>query len=209
MKRIPQGTIKKTSTKMVHAVQSISHIVVGSTNPVKINAVTLAASETWPAVVVQGFAVASGVSEQPRGDEETRLGAQNRAKATFALAAKMPAYAKIDLSNVLAVGLEGGVVELTDGLYSTVWICVVDHTGALFESNGARFKVPEKIAQHIRQGGEMGPVVEKLVGENDVRSKQGMIGVITDGFVDRTEEYSSIAKMALGLWYGRAVVEVL
>jgi non-canonical (house-cleaning) NTP pyrophosphatase len=42
-----------------------------------------------------------------------------------------------------------------------------------------------------------------VTGVNDVRSKQGMIGVVTGGFVDRTEEYSSIAKLALGLWYGR------
>jgi len=30
-----------------------------------------------------------------------------------------------------------------------------------------------------------------------------MIGVVTNNFVDRTEEYSAIIKMALGLWYGR------
>ena len=49
----------------------------------------------------------------------------------------------------------------------------------------------------------MGPLVSKITGESDVRKKQGFIGVLTDGFVDRTEEYSGIAKMALGVWYGR------
>jgi len=80
---------------------------------------------------------------------------------------------------------------------------VVDAQGNLTEANGARFKVPEPIATLILKGGDMGPVVEKLVGVSDVRQKQGMIGIITNGFVDRTEEYSGITKMALGLWYGR------
>ncbi|MBT4358433.1 MAG: DUF84 family protein, partial [Candidatus Pacebacteria bacterium] len=36
-------------------------IYVGSTNPVKINSVINAASETWPEVQVQGFKTASGI----------------------------------------------------------------------------------------------------------------------------------------------------
>jgi len=52
--------------------QEISHIFVGSANPVKINAVVAAASETWPSVRVIGHDVASGVSSQPVGDNETR-----------------------------------------------------------------------------------------------------------------------------------------
>jgi len=49
----------------------------------------------------------------------------------------------------------------------------------------------------------LSPAVMKKLGEADVRSKQGMVGVVTKNFVDRTEEYTGIIKMALGLWYGR------
>lgn len=171
------------------------HIYVGSTNPVKINAVTTAASETWPEVVVKGVGAASGVPEQPRGDQETRQGAINRAKAALEQGKKK--------SPVLGVGLEGGVVMFDDELWSTVWVAVVDQDAHIATANGARFRVPDRIAQPIIKGEEMGPVVASLVGEEDVRKKQGMIGVITSGFVDRTEEYMGIAKMALGLWYGR------
>lgn len=182
--------------------QEITHIFVGSANPVKINAIVAAASETWPGVQVIGHDVASGVASQPIGDTETREGARNRAKAALEVGlSQNGSQASSELS--LGVGLEGGVVQLEDGLYSTVWVSVVDSQGNLYESNGARFKVPEPIATLILEGGEMGPVVEKIVGVSDVRQKQGMIGVITSGFVDRTEEYSGIAKMALGLWYGR------
>ena len=53
-------------------------IAVGSTNPVKLTAVRIAAQGQWPDAVVEGFAVASGVAEQPRSDAETRQGAENR-----------------------------------------------------------------------------------------------------------------------------------
>lgn len=103
---------------------------------------------------------------------------------------------------VLGVGLEGGVIDLGYEMWSTVWVAVIDKDGYLAESNGARFIVPELVAQRIRLGEEMGPIVDKVSGTADIRKKQGFIGVLTQGFVDRTE-YSSIAKMALGIWYGR------
>lgn len=187
-------------------------ICVGSTNPVKINAVITAASETWPSVQVTGIDVPSGVSSQPRSDAETRTGARNRALAALhdgLLQLKKQnadGEKKYSVANdeVLGVGMEGGVFENEDGeLWTTVWCSVVDQEGAVFESNGARFKVPDIIAERIQNGEEMGPITVSITGKKDVRYGIGMIGVITAGFVDRTEEYSGIAKMALGLWYGR------
>jgi inosine/xanthosine triphosphatase len=174
------------------------YIFVGSTNPVKVNAVTQAASETWPDVKVMGYGVASGIDAQPRSDEETRQGARNRAAAALKAGQNEQMSAQ-----ALGVGLEGGVFELGEELWSTVWVVVTDGTGRFFEANGARFKIDDVLADIIKAGEEMGPVVARVTGVNDVRSKQGMIGVVTGGFVDRTEEYSSIAKLALGLWYGR------
>lgn len=183
-------------------------VFVGSTNPVKINAVTQAISETFPSAIVTGVDVPSGVSSQPLSDEETRTGARNRAIAALDDGYQNPTHSvDSDEENdevQLGVGLEGGVFENTEGeLWSTVWACVVDAEGNQFESNGARFKVPDTIAQPIIAGSEMGPVVDRLMGGKDVRRGQGAIGVITKEFIDRTEEYSVIAKMALGLWYGK------
>lgn len=182
------------------------HIFVGSQNPVKVNSVIGAASETWPNVVVEGFNIPSGIAHQPRSDEETKQGAINRANAALFEGLK-----KYELDNVefaqdkaLGIGLEGGIFEDSRGqMWSTVWAVVVDKTGFMEFANGARFMVPDVVAEKIRNGDEMGPVVSKIVGESDVRKKQGMIGVVTKGFVDRTEEYQGIAKLALGLWYGR------
>jgi len=174
-------------------------IYVGSTNPVKINAVTNAASETWPEVIVKGFSTKSGIPEQPIGDLVTKKGAENRAKAVLNIAKKEGIK-----KDFLGVGLEGGIFyDQDDLMWTTVWAVVIDNNGIFYHANGARFRVPKIVADRIKNGGEMGPIIAQVVGEEDIRSKQGMIGVITEGFVDRTEEYTGIVKMALGLWYGR------
>lgn len=176
-------------------------IFVGSTNPVKINAVIVAASEKWPEVTVGSFEVKSGINEQPMSDEETKQGAENRARLVLKEGLRQTKVAPKEVC--LGIGLEGGVFKFEDELWSTVWAIVVDQQSNIYSSNGARFKIPAIIAQSILTGGEMGPVVSQLFGGVDVKRTNGAIGVITKNFVDRTEEYSGIIKLALGLWYGR------
>lgn len=194
-------------------------IFVGSTNPVKINAVINAATETWPEVEVVGFSVFSGVDDQPRSDDETEQGAINRAQAVLekGLAEEKTVVGSGEVAadaELLGVGLEGGVFEkkLANGateLWSTVWVAVIDQQGNIVTSNGARCKIPQVVADKIQAGQEMGPVMVEITGNSKVRKGEGMIGVITEGFVDRTEEYSAIAKFALGLWYGRSWLQNL
>ncbi|OGJ37607.1 MAG: hypothetical protein A2383_02975 [Candidatus Pacebacteria bacterium RIFOXYB1_FULL_39_46] len=178
------------------------HIFVGSTNPVKINATSNAASETWPEVVVRGLSIESGVAEQPRSDQETKQGAINRAKAALALGLKENNIK----GEALGLGLEGGIEDLGEEMWTTVWAAVIDRQGNLGLSAGSRFLVPVEIADLIRAGGEMGPATAQVVGEKNptkIKKQQGMVGIVTENFVDRTEEYQSIAKLALGMWYGR------
>ncbi len=175
-------------------------IFVGSTNPVKIHAVEFAAVHQWPDVTVQGFETESGVDHQPMSDEETRAGAENRAKS--ALLKGLSTLKEVS-EDVLGVGLEGGVLEQHGEMWATVWCAVTDQSGRFFVSSGARLQVPDIIAQKIREGKEMGHAVEEISGIENVKQKHGMIGIITNSFVDRTEEYAAIAKLTLGLWYGK------
>lgn len=175
-------------------------IFLGSTNPVKINAVTQAASETWSDVVVTGFEAQSGISDQPRSDEETKLGSSNRAKAALTAGLKQ----QPETTDCIAIGMEGGVFENTQGeMWNTVWACVVDTTGGIVHANGERFLLPVVLADQIRAGKEMGSAMDELAGTTNIKHAQGMIGIITRGFLDRTEMYAGLAKLALGLWYGR------
>ncbi len=185
-------------------------LAVGSTNPVKIQAVVRAAAQTWPDAQVTGYEVESGVAVQPWGDEETRAGARTRAHNALQAALHAQKLTSVSMSDtVLGIGLEGGVFLQQEELWSTVWVVVTDTTGAVYESNGARFLIPQVIADKIKAGGEMGPVVSELVGKEDVKQTSGMIGIITNNFVDRTGEYAGIAKLSLGLWYGRSWQELV
>lgn len=177
------------------------HFFIGTTNKAKLEAVKLATQEQWPDAVIIGYDVGSGVASQPMSDEETLQGAQNR--AAQAMAQGRAEYPELDSAEYLAVGLEGGVTTFRGELWSTVWVAVLDAQGKSFAANGARMKLAPQIAQPILNGEEMGPVMERLIAVENIRQKQGMIGVVTKGFVTRAQEYGNIAKLALGLWYGQ------
>jgi inosine/xanthosine triphosphatase len=175
------------------------YIAVGSTNQVKVNAVKLAISHQWEDATVEGYETVSGVGEQPRTDHETYIGSINRAKSAFeAMRLKYGNNAEI-----LGVGLEGGVDESEDGLLNVVWCSVVDSDGKVYSSSGARFILDDEIASRILGGEEMGPIMDSLLNEKDTKKKGGMIGVVTKNFYNRTEEYASIARLTIGLWYGK------
>lgn len=168
-------------------------VAVGSTNPVKIAAVRRACRGVLRAVTFQGVSVKSGVAEQPITDRETRKGAFSRAQA--ALNATPGA--------IIGVGLEGGVRITKKHVWSLVWCCVYDKSGRSFCVSGGHFQLPPVIAARIRAGGELGPIMDRLVGEKDVKRKQGMIGVLTRGVVNRARLYADICRVAVGLWHGR------
>lgn len=179
--------------------------IVASSNPVKIKAVSLAIADHFPKAQVLGLEAPSGVSAQPMSDEETRQGAFNRAQAVRTLALEQKLI--VPAEEVLCLGLEGGVFqpkfnEDQSTLWSTVWVVVLDQNGHFYQSNGARFPLPEFLAQMLRNGEEMGPSLGRYVKDPDLRQKEGMIGYLTNNFTNRTHEYASIAKVALGLWYG-------
>jgi inosine/xanthosine triphosphatase len=174
---------------------SVFTIAVGSTNPVKVAAIEQASAKLGTllgqTVRIVGVSVPSGVSEQPRTDNETKLGAMNRAKAALAAA-----------NADLGIGLEGGVQEIGTELYNSVWIAVTDTQDLSATANGERFPLPEEIATGIRAGEEMGPLMDRLTNTDKIKHKQGMIGVVTNNYFTRRDAYASLAQLAIGLWYG-------
>ncbi|PWU23484.1 inosine/xanthosine triphosphatase [Candidatus Cerribacteria bacterium 'Amazon FNV 2010 28 9'] len=180
------------------------YIAVGSTNQVKIHAVMAGVEHMWPTAQVEGFETSSGVSEQPMTDEETKIGSMNRAIQALNILEQVHGGTLFGHDEIfLGVGLEGGVDLTPDGLMNVVWCSVVDQKENMYSTSGARFVLPKIIADRISAGEEMGPVMDHLVKDANVKKKQGMIGVVTDGFFNRTDEYASIARLTIGLWYGR------
>ncbi|NLG06552.1 MAG: DUF84 family protein [Candidatus Pacebacteria bacterium] len=181
-------------------------IFVASKNPVKINAVKIAVSDSYPKAEVIGIEVNSGVSAQPMSDEETLRGSINRAQALKKLVLAQNLCSAQE--EVLFIGAEGGVYRPTFAnkkreLWSTVWISVLDQEEQVYSASGARFRLPERLGDAVLAGKELGVVVGALFKDAQLKRKSGAIAVLTDNFIDRTEEYASIAKLAIGLWYGR------
>jgi len=164
----------------------VDRVAVGTTNPAKVAAVTHAIHQRWPHATIQGVQVDSGVSLQPLSDEEAIVGATNRAQQALVIT---------DAS--LGIGVEGNTVDLPQGMFSTAWVAVIDRTGQVGLGSSGRYCLPESVAQAIRQGGELGPLMDLLTGEQNTKHKQGAVGILTDGLITRTVALETAVILAL------------
>ncbi|MCJ8009557.1 DUF84 family protein [Lederbergia wuyishanensis] len=129
----------------------------------------------------------SNVSGMPFSDEETMRGAMNRAEYCLTLG-------EVDI----AIGLEGGVTETPNGLFLINYGALAERSKETIVAGGARIKLPEEIAERLRAGEELGPVMEDYSKNKNVRSKEGAIGIFTHGMVNRDEMFMHIMKLLVG-----------
>jgi inosine/xanthosine triphosphatase len=163
-------------------------VIAASRNPVKIQAVQEAFMQAFPrsTVRVEGIAAPSGVRDQPMSDAETLRGARNRV-----------AYAKTQHPGAdFWVGVEGGVQPMEGRLDAFGWIVVQD-TKQEGDARSASFFLPPAATQAIREGGELGPVMDELFDETDVKHKGGAVGLLTNGLVSRQALYVQPLLLAL------------
>jgi inosine/xanthosine triphosphatase len=160
-------------------------IALGSTNPVKQAAVKNVLSLVFEDAQISSFEVPSGVQEQPIGDAETRQGAYNRAKAV------------LDLTDAeIGVGLEGGVIETEFGLMTCAWCVILRQDGTVGIGGGSHMMLPDSVASAIRSGIELGLAMDRLVGEKNTKHKEGAIGILTTGLLNRRQAYENIIRLA-------------
>jgi inosine/xanthosine triphosphatase len=162
-------------------------VVVGSKNPAKVEAVETAFLDRWKDAVILSVETESGVSKQPFSDEETIEGAINRANRALV---KEPAD--------IGVGLEGGVVETKQGLCLCNWGALAAKGSQPLIAGGARILLPDEIAQRLKCGEELGPVMDEYTKKKDVRKKEGAIGIFTAGLVTRDEMFAHVMMLLIG-----------
>ncbi|WP_080844390.1 DUF84 family protein [Cytobacillus gottheilii] len=169
-------------------------IMIGSKNPAKI----LAAEAALQEFEAEIFSVdaSSGVSEQPFSDEETIQGAMNRAKDAMQKG-----------NGEIGIGLEGGVVETEYGLYVCNWGALYEEGQPPIIAGGARIPLPEEIAGKLRAGMELGPVMDEYAQKENVRKKDGAVGIFTSGRITRIDMFTHICSMLLGQYEYRSRVE--
>jgi inosine/xanthosine triphosphatase len=167
-------------------IQDVRSVAVGSGNPVKLAAATAVLAWAAPGANVTAQAVASGVPDQPFGDDETIAGARARAiRAREALDAD------------LGVGLEGGVVDGPAGMRTCAWCVVVHRDGREGIGGSLAMPLPDAVAEMIRGGEELGHAMDKLVAERGTKHGKGAVGILTAGRIDRQGAYEVLVTYAL------------
>ncbi|MEA0555465.1 DUF84 family protein [Lysinibacillus irui] len=163
------------------------NIAIGTTNKAKTEAVEVIARKYFEDAIFTHVKAASEVSEQPISNEETRLGAMNRAK-----------NAMVTSGAQLAFGLEGGVTEIDDDMYVCNWGALAVADGTVFTAAGAQIILPKEIAQEIKAGGELGPIMEQYTKRRDIRQGAGAVGIFTQGLVSRQMMFEHIVSLLVG-----------
>ena len=161
-------------------------LAVGSTNPIKLDAVERTLERFEPTVV--DVAVDSGVPEQPWSIAETVSGAENRARRAFA--ATDADY---------GIGLEGGVARIdgVPGLSLIMWAAVTDGH-RLERGGGPTLQLPDDVAHRLEDGAELGPVMDERLGTDGIAESEGAAGVLTAGLTDRSRALGEAVACAFG-----------
>jgi inosine/xanthosine triphosphatase len=140
-------------------------IIVGSLNPVKLNATRNILMKIYDTIEISSINVDSGVSDQPFGLDETIKGAVNRAKRSYS--------PDVDLS----VGIESGLMETPNTLTGYVdlqWCAIYDGDKiTLGVSSG--FEYPPEVIKEVKSGIEVGDVMDRVTGVKDLGQKKGAV----------------------------------
>lgn len=163
-------------------------VAVGSTNPVKIEAVKLAFSKVWPKRkwIIKGLEVDSGVSNQPTNNEESVKGAKNRAiKACFKLGADF------------GVGLEGGLEKISGEWFTSGWCVIVNRKQEIGIGSSVSVHIPQVMLKQILKGKELGLVNDLITQKTNTKKEEGHFGIMTKLHLTRTRGYTDAVISAL------------
>ncbi len=173
-----------------------SIINVGSTNLVKVDAVREVVQQytEFEHLPIHSAKVNSDVSDQPRTLEETIRGAQIRASRAFA----------ISTNCVYGFGIESGLMKVPKPLSITGHLdfcaCVIYDGKRYTLGTSCGFEFPTEIIKLIEERGVTSSQAYKLAGltdVDDIGSLNGIIGLLTNDKITRTEYTKQAVHMAL------------
>ncbi|GGQ20224.1 inosine/xanthosine triphosphatase [Shewanella litoralis] len=163
-------------------------IIVGSNNPVKINAAKNAIAQYYPNSTVrcQGMHAPSQVAEQPMTEAETKLGAINRARYCQQQAQVADFY----------VAMEGGVDQFDHGPATFAYIAIISN-GTLSVGRSANLPLPPSVYDALAAGEELGHVMDRMFSTQNIKQKGGAIGLLTQGLATRESIYTQALLLAM------------
>lgn len=170
----------------------IINIVIGSKNPVKVNAARSAMAQLFPEAIIhaQGMDAPSGVPAQPMTDRDTRQGAINRVQYCQQHHAKHGSHADY------YVAMEGGVDHFDFGPATFAYIAIA-HAAQLAIGRSAILPLPRQVYRALEAGEELGDVMDRLFNTVNIKQKGGAIGLLTHGHATRESNYTQAIILAM------------
>lgn len=127
-------------------------LAVGTKNPAKVFAV----KETLlkEPIKIETVSAPSGVSAQPFSNEETKLGALNRAQ-----------FAREQADADAGIGLEGGVYLYEGVYYLCNWGVMVTKGGHVYAASGLSLPLPKEYNKGLEAGKELSHIIGNDIGK--------------------------------------------
>jgi inosine/xanthosine triphosphatase len=172
----------------------VVHIAVGSKNPIKFNASVAGAQRALKnaKILAEGFNVASGIPDQPMGDVQTKLGAENRARNAFE-----EYFRANNTYPAFAIGLEGGVLLNPESEMECFAYMAVYNGDKFGFSRTCTFCLPHAIRDLvINEGLELGVADDRVFGTSNSKQSSGAVGLLTNGVIDRAAYYEQAVILA-------------
>jgi inosine/xanthosine triphosphatase len=164
-------------------------VVIASHNPAKIRAAREAFSLQFPGQNIEYIpaSVESGVSDQPMSDNETRVGARNRARNASEVVPDANFW----------VGLEGGIDTIDDDLVAFAWMAVQGNDGRVGEARTVTLPLPPAVKTLVDEGMELGAANDRVFSTVNSKHQGGAFGLLTGGLYTREGVYTEALVMAL------------
>lgn len=176
-------------------------VIISSQNPVKIAATKAAFAQVFPGVATQFLSVdaASGVSEQPDSDQESRQGATNRVNH----ARQMHPHGDF------WVGLEGGLEWIDGEPLASAWMVISNAQGRISQARTPTLPLPPAVKTLLLQGMELGEANDRVFATRNSKQAGGAYGLLTGGLMTRESVYTQTLILALlpfshPMWTGEA-----
>ena len=165
-------------------------VLIGSENRVKIESARQSFSKFFNPLEIHGLSVDSGVSAQPF-NEDTFVGAKNRAEQAKRINAEQ------HLSANFFVGIEGGVLQLHKRWFQFTVIHILDRQHRDSFSTSGLYELPDWIVEKLLAGTELRHIIDELTQTSNTKEKQSASGFLTNGAVDRLQNYTQAITFAL------------
>lgn len=163
-------------------------VIIASKNPIKIQAAQAGFSKMFTnhEFLYVDVSIPSQVPNQPLSDQETMIGAHNRAYNA------RKKYRDADYW----IGIEGGIHDHEGEMSAFAWVIVLSHDQCGKGRTGT-FYLPPRIAELVRSGKELGEADDIVFKRKNSKQSLGAVGLLTGDVLNRTQFYESAVILAL------------